>query len=388
MDVARLRSQIPTTQRMTYLNTGWAGPSPTPVAQAIEARLEYESERGRTSPEIIESRDETHWKAKEAVASLLNASPSEVHLTQNTTEGLNAVVSGLPWNPGDEIVTFDLEHPGVLLPALQLQKTRGVRARVLRISADVTHDQVLARLDGALNERTRMVIMSHIEYSSGLRMPVKEIGELAHRRGAWLLLDGAQTAGHVTVDVRDLDCDFYSIPGQKWLLGPDQTGALYIREDLIPLIEPTGIGYRSAERVLYPDGYELRKDIDKLRVSSTSAALRAGLLAAIGFVQDVGTKRIEERNLSLASSLKAGLASITGVTVLSPMDGPGCSGLVSFTVDRMEPEEAVARLWDSHRVLVREVPYPSCVRASLDFFNTEEEVERVVEAVRAMAASS
>ena len=359
---------------MTYLNTGWAGPSPTPVAQAIEARLEYETERGRTSPEVIESRDGIHGRAKEAVASLLNASPSEVHLTQNTTEGLNVIVSGLSWNPGDEIITFDLEHPGVLLPALQLQKTRGVGARILRLSPDEAHDEVLARLDDALSERTRM--------------PVRAIAELAHRRGARLLLDGAQTAGHITVDVRDLDCDFYSIPGQKWLLGPDQTGALYIREDLIPLIEPTGIGFRSVERVLYPDGYELRPDIDKLRVSSTSTALRAGLVAAISFIQDIGTSRIDERNLSLASSLKSGLASIAGVTVLSPMDGPGCSGLVSFTIDGIEPEHAVGRLWDSHRVLIREVPYPSCIRVSLDFFNTEEEVARLVEAVRGMAESS
>ena len=169
------------------------------------------------------------------------------------------------------------------------------------------------------------------------------------------------------------------------ILGPDQTGALYVREDLIPLIEPTGIGFRSAERVLYPEGYELRPDIDKLRVSSTSAALRAGLLAAIDFIRDIGTSRIEERNLSLASSLKSGLASIDGVRVLSPMDGPGCSGLVSFTIDGIEPEEAVARLWDSHRILIREVSYPSCVRVSLDFFNAEEEVARLVEAVQGIA---
>ena len=221
MDVARLRIQIPTTRRMTYMNTGWAGPSPTPVAQAIGARLEYESERGCTSAGVIESRDEIHCTAKDAVASLLNASAREIHLTQNTTEGLNIVVSGLPWKEGDEIITFDLEHPGVLLPALQLQKTRGVKATVLRIGPDEAHDEVLARLDEALTERTRLVIMSHIEYSSGLRMPVREIGELAHRRGAWLLLDGAQTTGHIPVDVRDLDCDFYAIPGQKWLLGPE-----------------------------------------------------------------------------------------------------------------------------------------------------------------------
>ena len=386
MDVARLREQIPTTSRMTYMNTGWDGPSPVSVVEAVRARLEYESYNGPTSPDVMDGSEEIDRRAKEAVAGLLNASPDEVLLTPNTTEGLNVVMNGLPWREGDEIITCDLEHPSILLPSYSLQARRGVNVTVLSIAPDQSRESILARVEDALTDRTRMVFFSHIEYSCGLRMPVEQIRALTRPREIWMLLDGAQTAGHISIDVRKIDCDFYSISGQKWLLGPDETGALFVREAMIPQIEPMRVGMGFATAFDRAGGYTPDRDtIDKFLVSTASAPLRAGFAEAIRFVKQVGIPAIEKRNLALASALKSALSEIPGVTVLSPIDGPGCSGLVSFAIDGADHEEARAELWERHRIVIREVKYPPSLRASLDFFNTEDEVAKLVEAVAELA---
>ena len=386
MDVEGLRKRIPTVDAMTYLNTGWSGPSPVPVVEAIRARLEYESYNGPTSTEVLESGEKRRGQAKEALASLINADPQEVLLTQSTTDGLNAVMSGLPWRDGDEIITCDLEHPSILIPCYHLQDRYGVKLRVLPVAPDEPEDLILSKIEDAVTDRTRMVFLSHIEFSSGIRMPVKQIGSLVGPRGIWYLLDGAQGPGHVAVDVREIGCDFYSLPGQKWLLGPDQTGALYIRREMIPLVTPVHVGSSAVLDYDLEGGYTPNSDdIEKFRVGTTSAPLRAGFVEGIRFVQSVGIDRIEERNLALAAALKVRLSGVSGVRVVSPMEGPGCSGLVSFEVEGVDPTRVADALWKNDRILVRAVSYPPAVRASLDFFNTEQEVARLAEVVRILA---
>ena len=215
-------------------------------------------------------------------------------------------------------------------------------------------------------------------------MPIEQIAELIRGRDIWLLVDGAQTAGHIPIDVRALGCDFYSISGQKWLLGPDGTGALYIKESMIPVVEPSRIAYKAVEDYDRLGSYEPRTDIDKFVGSTTSVPLRSGLVEAIRFIRDVGLEEIEERNLLLARSLKAGLAQVPGVKVLSPLEGPGSSGLVAFTIEGVDPEAAVSELWEANRIVIRHVTYPPSMRASLDFFNTEAEVGLLVESLREM----
>ncbi len=370
---------------MTYLNTGWAGPSPRSVTDAIRGWIDYEELNGLTSQDVVDTRLALFARSKEAVAGLLNASPDEILLTQNTSEGLNVVMRGLPWREGDEIVTCNLEHIAITTPIILAQQLHGVQPTILPIAADETQDEILTKIEDALTDRTRMVFLSHIEYSCGLRMPVEEIARLTKPRGIWFMLDGAQAAGHVPVDVRGIDCDFYSIPGQKWLLGPDGTGALYIRKELIPQVTSTDAGGKAIEEFDYPASHKLTAGIEKFSVSTKSAPLRAGFNEGIRFVEDIGIDAIERRNLELASSLKASLADLPGVQVLSPMEDPGSSGIVSFTIDGADPEQVATSLWEQHRILIRHVEYPACLRASLDFFNTADEVAQLVQVVHELA---
>ena len=175
-------------------------------------------------------------------------------------------------------------------------------------------------------------------------------------------------------------------PGQKWLLGPDGTGALYIRGSMIPVIEPVRVSGKWVTSYDHCGGVEPdTSNIDKFIVGTSSAPLRAGFVEGIRFVSEVGIAAVEERATGLGVMLRERLAAMPHVEVLSPMDGPGQSGLTTFTVAGRDPEQTARQLWDSHRIVIRDVKYPSCLRASLDFFNTEKEVEMLADAVRGLA---
>ena len=386
MDVEAIRQQIPVCQKLTYVNTGWSGPSPRSVVDAIKERLDWEMEEGPTTPDVQQRGRQVQQEAREAVAGLLNADPKEICLTKNTTEGLNHVMNGLTWRDGDEIVTCSLEHGSVLIPSHFQGLRHGASVRVLTFAPDEPRDSILQKIEDSLTPRTRLVFLSHIEYSSGLRMPAKEIRRITRDRGVMLLWDGAQTAGHIALDMKDLDCDFYSIPGQKWLLGPEGVGALYVREDRIDELKPTHVSGRAVVSDHNPYAIEaVTGTMDKFLLSSTSVALQTGMLEAIKFAQNVGVDEIEARDVELATNFKLELQEIPGVTVQSPMSPEDSSGLVTFSVDGLEPPEAVSRLWERHRIVCRQVAFPSCVRVSLHFFNTQQEVDRIVDAVAGLA---
>ncbi len=388
-EISEIRQRIPVCQRMVYLNTGWSGPSPVSVVDAIKRRLDLEMVWGGASPDVVVSGRAVGTAAREAVAGLLNASPEEVCLTKNTTDGLNMVMNGLSWQAGDEIVSCDLEHSSVLVPSFFKQHRNGAVLKVVHLEPDEPRENILSKLEDALTDRTRLVFLSHIEYSSGLRQPVEEIRRITKDRGIMMLLDGAQTAGHIQLDMKAIDCDFYSIPGQKWLLGSEGVGALYIRQEMISQVEPVAVSGRAVLPHDAPDQFEPNTtSMDKFNVSSSSSALQAGLHEAISFIESIGVEAIEQRNLDLASTLKEALNETPGVTVLSPMDRQSSSGLVSFSIDGVGPADVVSYLWEEHRIAARRVAYPLGVRASLHFFNTPEEVNKLVEAVRQKAGSA
>ncbi|MFQ5873604.1 MAG: aminotransferase class V-fold PLP-dependent enzyme [Dehalococcoidia bacterium] len=382
MDIGQLREQIPACSRTIYMNTGWSGPSPVSVVQAVKERLEYESYEGPTSQPVLDSGGELRLKVREAVAQLLNVSAPEVCLTQNTTEGLNIVLNGFPWQGGDEIVTFDIDHSSVLVPCLYLQRRCGVRIRAVSLGPSDDWETILSKVEDALTARTRMLVFSHVQYSSGLRMPVEELRSLTRSRETYMLLDGAQTPGHISLDLESLGADFYSIPAHKWLLGPDGAGALYIRKDLIRRIEPTYVAYQAVESTEEPIRYEANSEsMDKFDLTTTSVPLTAGFLEAVRFIREVGVEQIEARNRELAASLKARLSEVPGITILSPEDGPGVTGLTTFRIEGVDPAGEVERLWLEHRIVTRCVESLHGIRISLDFFNTEEEIGSLVDAL-------
>ncbi|MBI4497537.1 MAG: aminotransferase class V-fold PLP-dependent enzyme [Chloroflexi bacterium] len=386
MDIEHLRRDIPATQRMVYMNTGWSGPSPRPVLEAIRDYLEFENTEGPTARPVLDRRTKVRDGARAAFAGLVNATPDEIALSDNTTEGLNIVLNGLRWAPGDELVTDDFEIAAGLVPCYYARAKWGVAVNIVELDAQDSPEQFLARWDAAITPRTKLVMVSHIFYCTGMLAPVKDLIALAHARGARVLVDAAQSVGQLPVDVRDLGVDYYAFPCHKWLLGPDGVGALYIRRDLVPDLLPMKVGGRGAASYDHHGGFApATDDIHKFEVSTTNVGLLAGATAAIAYLETVGIAHAFARSRALAARLRDGFDRIPGVTITSPHDGPLTTGLVTFRLEGVDPHQVVEALWERARIVGRAIVYPSAVRLSLDFFNTEDEVDLAVETVRQIA---
>ncbi|MDP2948628.1 MAG: aminotransferase class V-fold PLP-dependent enzyme [Chloroflexota bacterium] len=388
VDVAAIRAQIPATQAVVYLNTGWAGPSPRPVVEAISRALEEHSFGGPTTPPLLEQRLELLQQARQAVADLLGATADEISLQQNTTEGINIVLNGLDLSPGDELITCDMEHTSVIIPCYYARDRRRLNLKIVQLDAADSPAQIVDKFAQAISPRTRLFVLSHVSFSSGLLLPLKEINQLAHSAPgrALVLADGAQAVGQMPVDVVDLECDFYALPGHKWLLGPAGTGALYIRRDLIEGLPPPKVAHRASHSFTYTGHYEPRTDaIDKFELTTVSIPLLVGLAEAITFLRRLGLEAIQERVRALADRARAGLSAIPPVKLVSPASGPLATGLVSFAIPGLVPQDVTAALWELERIVGRTVYENGSTRLSIDFFNTEEEVETTLNIVRRLA---
>jgi len=383
LDIENIRSQIPVLAHAAYMNTGWSGPPPRRVAQAMKDRIDLELEEGPVSIEVLEAGRAIQAQAREAAARIFNATVDEVMVTRNTTEGLNIVLSGLDWKEGEEIIICDMEHGSVIAPAQLIAQRYGLTVKVVGLDYQDSGETIATKIESAFTPKTRMVFISHILYATGRRMPAEEIGKLARDRGVLFMLDGAQTGGHIQLDMAGSGFDFYSIPGQKWLLGYEGSGALFIRREHLERVHPAHTGGRGIARPADAHNFQPVADtMEKFLGGSVSVPVQAAFLEATKFIEEIGMANIESRNLDLADSAKAKLSKIPGVTVTSPSERSDSSGLVSFAVAGQEPISVVERLWQNHRLVVRQVGYPAGTRASIHFFNTEEEIDLLVGGVR------
>ncbi|PYM12798.1 MAG: hypothetical protein DMD81_23055 [Candidatus Rokuibacteriota bacterium] len=381
-----LRAAVPAFRRVSYMNWGAAGPSPSPVIDKIAAVLADESSHGPYFPSVRAARDETFTVARSRVATLLGAGEDEIALTDNTTAGVNIVGAAIDWRDGDEVIVTDEEHPGGFVPWLVWRDRRGVRVRILHVTPDP--DETLARFEKLLGPRARLVCLSHITWWSGIRLPVERMASLAHAAGALFLLDGAQTGGHVPIDVDAIGCDAYTVSGHKWLMGPLGTGALYIRRAALDKLAMPGGGFHGLTSAsLGALTYTPRPGARRFEISTKSAALFAGFAEALRLHLELGPARVEAHALGLAEQCRTGLGRLHRVAVLgaAPGKAPATSGLVAFRVDGVSAETAVGALLERGSFLARSVPTdPPAVRVSLHCVNTADEVDRLIEVVKSL----
>lgn len=223
--------EMPATTAHIYLNTGTFGPLPTCVERAMQERLQEEWREGRLGLEAYEKVKAIYSRTKSNVAQVLNADESEIALTNNTGEGMNIVSHGIKWQEGDEVITTNHEHMNALAPLNLLHDTKGVIIRTADLGPAADRP-LLEAVSELVTSRTRLIDVSHVTWTTGAVLDVRSVGKLGREYGIPVLVDGAQSAGAIPVDVKELSVDFYAIPMQKWLCGPDGTGALYIRKEL------------------------------------------------------------------------------------------------------------------------------------------------------------
>lgn len=317
---------------------------------------------------------EARARAREAASRLVSAGPDDVALTENTTHGMNLGAASIAWRPGDEAVSTATEHPGCLVPLHNLMRRFGVKVKL--VSPPVTPEKI----EGAMTPRTRLVALSHVDWTSGEVLPLREICDAARRGGALTLIDGAQSVGNVPVDAPSTGADMYAFTGHKWVLGPEGMGALYVRPGCE--VYSTNVGYASLADPAAFDAagsYELRPDARRFEASTVSPTLAAGFAAAAEAVHERGDAwfdGIRQR----AGRLSELLSGLPGVTLRSPRKA--MSGLVSFEVEGISSREVVETLLKK-RFVPRYIPEPRpYVRASTHLFNTEKEIEGLAEAIR------
>lgn len=350
-----LRDEFPVLRRVAYLNAGTDGPVPRRAVAAARAELEREMADGRWKAHF-QLRAELSSRQRSAYAALLGVEPGDVALTTSTSEGLGRVLAGLDLGPGDEIVTSDEEHPGLIGPLLAARERRGVAIRPVPFP-DVAD---------AVGPDTRVVACSHVSWATG-RVAPPALAEV----DVPVLLDGAQAVGAIPVDVRALGCAAYAGSGQKWLCGPDGTGMLYISADFrdeVGMVDPGYLSFVDPNR-----GFEaeLHSDCRRYDAPSISAEATAFALASLDVLGSEGWEGVFRNGPALAARLADSLSE-RGLEVM-PRDR---TTLVSWRPPG-DPEPARERL-SGVGVVVRDLPGRGLLRASVGAWNDEEDIERLL----------
>ena len=381
----RARAAMPVCNLRTYLSTGTAGPLARITQEALEAggRFDYETGRGAFSSFPALMADIADLRAR--FAALMGVSESEVALTHHTTDGMNIVAHGLAWRAGDEIITTSAEHEGGLLP-LYVQKRRyGVVIRVIDIAPGDSPDEIALAIGRAIGPRTRLIAVSHVNWNTGLRMPIESIAALAHERGVLTLVDGAQSAGAIPLELASSGVDFYAVPAQKWLCGPEGLGALWVRSESLALLEPTFIGFFS---LAGSSGYDLSGNFmpapgaRRFEVGTVyRPAVKAMCVNLEWLSEELGWPWIHARIAALSDRARRALLEIPEVEMVTPA-GAG-SGLITFALRGYDPARVVAELERSD-IVVRNLRQPETLRISTGFFNNEDDIARLVEGLRAI----
>jgi len=377
--IERIRQEMPATTAHIYLNTGTFGPLPTCVIQAMQERMQQEWRDGRLGAKSFDDIMTTYSAARSSVARLLHAGESEIALTDNTGEGMNIISYGFNWRAGDEVITTNHEHISALAPLYQIRDRYGIRIRVADLGPSADRP-VLEAIDELITPRTRLISLSHVTWTTGAALDVAAVGGMGRERGIPVLVDGAQSAGAIPIDVGTLNVDFYAIPMQKWLCGPDGTGALYASREAFHYVTSTYVGYWS---VKHEEDIEwaLQDDARRFELGGRQTAAVAGQCAALRWLEEfVGHDWLYERIATLHSYAYRQLQSVPGLTMLTPR--AGASGIVAFRLEGRDDAAIVKRLCDEHNIYIRNIPSTKALRVSTGFYNTEEEIDKLVAALR------
>jgi cysteine desulfurase/selenocysteine lyase len=392
IDVARARAETPGCERVLHFNNAGSSLMPRPVLEATVGYLQLEAQIG--GYEAVDQQEAAIERFYGVAAELLGCEPDEIAFIENATRAWDMAFYALPFQPGDRILTARAEYASNVIAFLQVAQKTGAVVEV--IPSDESGQVSVEALAGMIDERVKLIAITHVPTNGGLVNPAAAIGRVARETGITYLLDACQSVGQMPVDVREIGCDILSTTGRKYLRGPRGTGFLYIRRELAQALEPPFLDLHAATWTA-PDRYEIRDDARRFENWETNYAGKVGLATAIDYARGWGMEAIWERVRSLAAGLRCGLEEIPRVTV-HDIGAERC-GIVTFTVDGVpaaQVQEALAAQAmnvstssvDSTRFDMEARDLSEIVRASVHYYNDEAEVARFCAAVRTIAAGS
>jgi len=377
-----LREQLPAATATGYFNAGTNGPISRAAHKAIVDAATDELNVGRIVPGVYQGHAENVERVRGLLSRLFGGQPNEFALTRSSNDGLSIALNGLDWAPGDEVVTTNLEHPLLFAPLGMLAHRYGIKIRIADIgngSGDIT-----AALERQMTSRTRVIALSHVMWSSGAIIDLASVSDLAHDHEALVIVDAAQSAGQVPINLPETNVDAYAMPGQKWLGCPEGTGALWIPSHRLTDFVPTYVRYCSCDQT----GFVVpAPGSRRYEMGEAYAPAVLGMEAQLTFLLDeVGPEWMYERTRTLADHFLTRISTIHGITVCSPRGQIG--GLVCFNVDGATPQDVTAALYEKNYTIrfVAYSPGPTVARASIAWWNSDEDVDGLIEELRRIAA--
>jgi len=392
MDIERLRTDTPGCAEVIHLNNAGAA---LPTSIVIDTVVQYLEEEARVGGyELAARREEEIAGVYRSVAGVIGAHEDEIALVDNATRAWDMAFYSLVFQPGDRILTTTTEYAANFIAYLQVAERTGARIEVVPDAP--TGEVDVDVLEEMIDDRVKLISINHVPTNGGLVNPAAAVGRVARDAGITYLLDACQSVGQMPVDVDEIGCDLLSATSRKYLRGPRGVGFLYVRDTLIESLDPPSLDLHAASWVAR-EQYEVRRDARRFETWESSPALRLGLGAACDYALDVGLEGIWDRVAALAAILRLGLAAIPGVTVHDK--GAVQGGIVTFSVAGHAPGRVKAEL-AKHRVNVSTTTVFSARidmeqrgleeinRASVHYFNTEEELDVAVATIAGLTVSS
>ena len=366
-----MRDRLPALAGVAYLNAGTNGPVPEAAGQAMRDELAAALERPRITKAAFDGLFAVRDRARAALARTVAAPPEQLALTSSTTQGIGLVVAGIDWSAGDEVITTTEEHPGLLSPLDVASRRHGVVVRA--VAAE--------RIESAIGHATRMVAVSHVLWTTGRALDLPRLALACRQHGALLLVDGAQSGGAIEVDAPASGADFYAFSGQKWLLGPQGSGGLWVAPERVQQVWPAISGYLNLEQGQVGS---FKTTAGRFDGGSVDTATLAGLAAAIEWVESLPGGRAAwiERTAQNADRARERLAAVAGIELADP--GPERGPLIALSVAGADDMPAVVAGLAERGVLVRFIPNTPYLRVSVGAWTSYEDIERLIEGLSAL----
>jgi cysteine desulfurase/selenocysteine lyase len=377
MQLDAIREKFPITRNYNFQNHAAIAPLSAPAAEALIGYAREVSEAAYLRGTYYRAAE----RVRNSVAKLINADPAEITFVKNTCEGINYIANGVEWLTRDNVVTTTMEFPANLYPWLALEH-RGVR--VLRVE-DENGRIPFDRIAATINNRTRLVTVSAVQWSNGLRMDLIRLGELCKEKGVLLFVDAIQALGVHPIDVRAMNIDFLSAGGHKWLTSPEGTGLFYCKHELCEHIKPPEIGYMCMKHpfehhVTRFDCHELHDDARRFDSGVYNLPGICALGASIDLLLEIGISEVQVRVKQLTDLLVEGLRS-KDWRVHSPRTASEWSGIVSFSSQKHDTDEVRRHLREEFKIVVAK--RVRRLRASPHFYNSADEIRQLIDALPA-----